>query len=86
MGPIVGVHSLSTEQSIKIYEGRTNYNEWLFVLKDEEQGRRRQGGRPGGQPGNRPDGGRGDGGGLPWSQTPSGGTPGRPQPTGTPSN
>ena len=26
VGPIIGVHSLSTETSIKIYEGRTQYN------------------------------------------------------------
>ena len=37
VGPIIGVHSLSTDQSIKIYEGRTQYNEWKFVLKDVEQ-------------------------------------------------
>jgi type II secretory pathway pseudopilin PulG len=82
MGPIIGVHSLSTEQSIKVYEGRTKYDEWLFVLKDEGEGRR----RPGGRPGNRPGGGRDDGGGSPWQQTPGGGSPGRPQPTGTPRN
>jgi type II secretory pathway pseudopilin PulG len=37
VGPIIGVHSLSTDQSIKIYEGRTQYDEWKFVLKDVEQ-------------------------------------------------
>jgi type II secretory pathway pseudopilin PulG len=35
VGPIVGVHSLSTEESIKIYEGRNRYNMWKFVLKEE---------------------------------------------------
>lgn len=34
VGPIVGVHSLSTEESIKIYEGRNRYNMWKFVLKE----------------------------------------------------
>jgi type II secretory pathway pseudopilin PulG len=38
VGPIVGVHSLSTETSIKVYEGRTQYNMWKFVLRDEGQG------------------------------------------------
>jgi hypothetical protein len=37
VGPIVGVYSLttSTEESIKIYEGRNRYNMWKFVLKEE---------------------------------------------------
>jgi type II secretory pathway pseudopilin PulG len=34
VGPIVGVHSLSTETSIKVYEGRTQYDMWKFVLKE----------------------------------------------------
>jgi type II secretory pathway pseudopilin PulG len=37
IGPIIGVHSLSTEGSIKIYEGRQQYDEWKFVLKDVAQ-------------------------------------------------
>ena len=37
VGPIIGVHSLSTDQSIKIYEGRTQYDEWKFVLEDLQQ-------------------------------------------------
>jgi type II secretory pathway pseudopilin PulG len=37
VGPIIGVHSLSTETSIKVYEGRTQYDMWKFVL--QEQGR-----------------------------------------------
>jgi type II secretory pathway pseudopilin PulG len=35
VGPIVGVHSLSTETSIKVYEGRTQYDLWKFVLKEQ---------------------------------------------------
>jgi type II secretory pathway pseudopilin PulG len=35
VGPIIGVHSLSTDTSIKVYEGRTQYNMWKFVLKDD---------------------------------------------------
>jgi len=37
MGPIVGVHSKSTDEAIKIYEGRTTYSEWKFVYKEENQ-------------------------------------------------
>jgi type II secretory pathway pseudopilin PulG len=36
VGPIIGVHSLSTDTSIKIYEGRTQYNEWKFVFLEGE--------------------------------------------------
>jgi type II secretory pathway pseudopilin PulG len=35
VGPIVGVHSLSTQSSIKVYEGRDQYDLWKFVLKKE---------------------------------------------------
>jgi type II secretory pathway pseudopilin PulG len=34
VGPIVGVHSLSTDTSIKVYKGRTQYNEWKFVFEE----------------------------------------------------
>jgi type II secretory pathway pseudopilin PulG len=51
VGPIVGVHSLSTETSIKVYEGRTQYNMWKFVLKDQRAGA--AGGQRGGE-GDRP--------------------------------
>jgi type II secretory pathway pseudopilin PulG len=37
IGPIIGVHSLSTEGSIKIYEGRQQYDEWKFILKEVKQ-------------------------------------------------
>jgi len=35
VGPIIGVHSLSTDTSIKVYEGRTQYDLWKFVLQEE---------------------------------------------------
>jgi len=66
IGPIVGVHSTSCDDSIKIYEGRTTYCEWRFFLKPDQQGGR--GGRPGGGgpggggPGGGPGGGTGGGG------------------------
>jgi type II secretory pathway pseudopilin PulG len=72
VGPIIGVYSLACEPSIKIYEGRTSYCEWRFILKDEEgagRGRRGGGGRPGG----------GTGG-----QRTDGTSPPKPRPTGTP--
>jgi len=37
VGPIIGVRSFSTDPSIKIYEGRTTYAEWKFVLQEAEQ-------------------------------------------------
>ena len=72
VGPIIGVHSLSEKQSIKIYEGRNKYSEWKFVLKEQEQQRPARG-----------EGGRGSGG-TPWGQPPGVATPVRPEPTGTP--
>jgi type II secretory pathway pseudopilin PulG len=48
MGPIVGVHSTSCDEAIKIYEGRTTYCEWRFIYREQPQ----QGGA-GGQTGRR---------------------------------
>ena len=31
LGPIFGVASASDEQSLRVFNGRTKYNEWLFV-------------------------------------------------------
>jgi len=54
-GPIIGVYSLSDEESIKIYDGKTHYNEWYFVMKPPQQGKR---GGPGATaPGGNPPGG-----------------------------
>jgi len=39
IGPIVGVHSKSCAESIKIYEGRNTYCEWQFVLRERGLGR-----------------------------------------------
>ncbi len=30
-GPIIGVVSTSTDESLRLYNGRSHYNEWLFV-------------------------------------------------------
>jgi hypothetical protein len=31
VGPILGVASTSTEKSLRIFNGRTQYNEWIFA-------------------------------------------------------
>lgn len=52
VGPIIGVHSTSCEESIRTYEGRNTYCEWKFQLKEGREG---QGGRPNpNQPPNNP--------------------------------
>ncbi|MCU0303968.1 MAG: hypothetical protein MUC56_07925 [Thermoanaerobaculales bacterium] len=51
MGPIVGVHSTSCDEAIKIFEGHSTYCEWRFIYREQQQ----PGGRPGGpQPGQPP--------------------------------
>ena len=36
----MGVHSRSCETSIKIYEGRSRYCDWKFMLREQPGGRR----------------------------------------------
>lgn len=31
LGPIIGVSSTSTEKSLRVFNGRTQYNEWIFA-------------------------------------------------------
>jgi hypothetical protein len=31
LGPILGVSSTSTEKSLRVFNGRTRYNEWIFA-------------------------------------------------------
>ena len=53
LGPIIGVHSTSCDESIRIYQGRESYCEWKFIFR--EQPARPGGGRPpGGGGGGRP--------------------------------
>jgi hypothetical protein len=64
-GGIIGVASKSKEESIRIYQGRTHYNEWQFLYVNAQPGG--PGGRgvpggPGGQPVPGGPGGRGRGG------------------------
>jgi type II secretory pathway pseudopilin PulG len=67
-GGIMGVASKSTAESIRIYNGRTHYNEWQFVYVAQTQtpGAGLDGGRgngPAGPGGNGPGGPRGNGNG-----------------------
>ena len=88
VGPIIGVHSTSCDDSIKVYEGRTSYCDWEFVYReDRERGR---GAVPPGvviPPGGGPGGNTGD---VRDSSGRPGGKPGGdlrtriPRPTGTP--
>jgi type II secretory pathway pseudopilin PulG len=48
-GGVMGVASKSKDQSIRIYNGRTHYNEWQFVYTVQTQAPG-QGAAPGGQP------------------------------------
>ena len=69
VGPIIGVHSLSTDTSIKVYEGRTQYNEWKFIFQEAQT--------EGGTQGTDPD--------TPWGMPPTPPpTPPVPERTGTP--
>ena len=80
-GPIIGVVSRSTAESMRVYNGRGKYNEWLFVSTAATQ----QAGAPaGGAPGVP---GRGQGpGGRGRGVDPGRGIPGRGQPGMTPFN
>jgi type II secretory pathway pseudopilin PulG len=55
VGPIVGVHSTSCDEAVKVYEGHTTYCEWRFIFKEErQQGRGGQSGRRPGKLPNQP--------------------------------
>jgi type II secretory pathway pseudopilin PulG len=71
-GGIIGVASKSTDESIRLYDGRSHYNEWQFVYTVTTT---QPGGVPGrGQPGGVP--GRGQPGGVPGRGQPGGASPG----------
>jgi type II secretory pathway pseudopilin PulG len=48
VGGIVGVTSKSKDKSIRLYNGRSRYNEWTFMAAQQQQA---PGGAPGGVPG-----------------------------------
>jgi type II secretory pathway pseudopilin PulG len=82
VGGIVGVTSKSKDKSIRLYNGRSRYNEWTFVMTQQQQAP--GGGAPGsgvpGQPGG-PGRGRGQQPGQntnPFGTTAPGGQRGRP--------
>ena len=98
VGGIVGVSSKSKDKSIRLYNGRSHYNEWVFVYQPQVQAPG-AGGAPGGIPGQRggpgvggpgPIGGqrgRGDGRAGPGFGFPGGrGGPGFPGGPGNPGN
>ena len=70
-GGVIGVTSKSKEESIKLYNGRSRYNEWAFVYIQTAQ----RPGQPGigGQPGQQ---------GMPGGMRPGGQQPGQPGPFG----
>jgi type II secretory pathway pseudopilin PulG len=71
VGPIIGVHSKSCEESIRTFEGRSTYCEWRFVL---QEGRRTRGHGGGGGTGGGGTGGGTSGGGTSGGGTSGGGT------------
>lgn len=97
---IIGVTSKSTDESIRLYKGRSHYNEWAFIYTPPAAapgagapgaaapGGGGRGNQPGqNQPGLPGVGGPGRGGRGPFQPGPNGPTPGRgnfPNPFGTP--
>jgi type II secretory pathway pseudopilin PulG len=84
-GGLMGVASKSKDESIRIYNGRTHYNEWQFVYVAQTQAPGQGAAGPGGQPqrgGNQGPGGAGGVGGRPGgpggSSGPGNGRPGGP--------
>lgn len=91
--PIAGVRTLAEDTPYRIYNGLTEYSEWLFTYFDLERanaqgnqpGGQQPAGRPGANPGSRPGagpngrpGGRPGGrGGTPGARRPNGGSPPR---------
>jgi type II secretory pathway pseudopilin PulG len=94
-GGIMGVASKSKESSIRLYNGRSHYNEWQFLYVQQVQqpgagapGQRGRGdagrGGQGPQPMGAPGIGRPGGAGQPRGFPPPGGPPGRFGPPGGP--
>ena len=80
-GGMLGVRSKSKDESIRLYQNRSHYNEWAFVFVGAQPGGINggpRGGPPGrgGGPGGGGPGGGGPGGGGPGGGGPGGGFPG----------
>ena len=58
-GGIIGVVSKSKDASIRLYNGRTHYNEWQFIFVQQAQAGGAGAGQPGGVPGQPGAAGRG---------------------------
>jgi len=71
VGGIMGVRSKSKDESIRLYQGRNHYNEWMFVMAQQAPG---GGGPQRGQPGGGPQRGQPGQGTGPGTGV---GTPGR---------
>jgi type II secretory pathway pseudopilin PulG len=78
-GPIIGVVSRSTGESMRLYNGRGRYNEWLFVSTAATQ-------QPGVPQGAGPPGPGGRGPQPPGARGRGGAPPGRGQQPGSPFN
>lgn len=39
-GPIIGVHSRSRDEAIRVRDGRSRYSDWNFTLEQNQQGQR----------------------------------------------
>jgi type II secretory pathway pseudopilin PulG len=85
-GPIIGFTSKSKDESIKLLNGRSRYNEWAFVPIQTNQAPGQPGGAGGpGQPGRQqPIGPGGIPGGVPGGPSPGMGQPMQGQPIGPP--
>jgi type II secretory pathway pseudopilin PulG len=62
-GGVLGVRSKSTETSIRVFNGATHYNEWVFLFQPRTTGQGQRGGQ-GGAGGGRAGQGMGPGGGF----------------------
>jgi type II secretory pathway pseudopilin PulG len=63
-GGLIGVRSKSKDESIRIYNGRTHYNEWVFMYVSQQPGGPGRGGPQRGGPGGPGGPGRGPNGGT----------------------
>jgi hypothetical protein len=84
-GGILGVVSKSKDTSLRVYNNRSKYNEWVFIATQMSQGPGGQGGTqtPGGRGGAPLGAGRGDGRGRRGAQPPDNRGPAG-QPVGSP--
>gem|GEM_PF-3438768 len=51
IGPVVGVASRSKKSSLRIYNGQSTYNKWIFAYQPQQQQGQQPGPKPGGDKG-----------------------------------